>query len=271
VGHVLIAGCGDLGSALGVRLAGEGHVVWGLRRETKALPTAIRGVEADLAVPNTMRNLPRVDVAVYLGPGEARAFGYFVAALAARKQKLARLFVASGLEVYGDRGGEWVDEDSAIEPKSERGKALAEIESLARDAPWPTTIVRLGELYGPSRLAWLASVLAGEPVAVKGPTAHVSPIHRDDAAQALAHLVSLKKKKPEGLYLFVDRTTVPVIELLGHLEKAAGRPMPALSASPTAPPDVRAMSDRLVETGFRFLYPSFREGYAPLLSRLARR
>ena len=267
---MLIAGCGDLGSALGVRLAGDGHVVWGLRRETKGLPTAIRGVEADLSIPNTMRNLPRVDVAVYLGPSDARAFGYFVAALAARKQKLGRLFVASAVEVYGDRGGEWVDEDSAIGPKDERGRALAEVESLARDAPWPATIVRLGALYGPSRLAWLSSVLSGEAVAIAGPTAHANPIHRDDAAQALAHLVSPKKKRPDPLYLLVDRTPVPVIELLEHLAQRTRRPMPALAPSPTAAPDVRAMSDRLVETGFRFLYPSFREGYAPLLSRLRR-
>ena len=254
-----------------MRLAGEGQVVWGLRRETKGLPTAIRGVEGDLSVPNTMRNLPRVDVAVYLGPAEPRSFGYFVSALGARRQKLARLFVASGLAVYGDRGGEWVDEDSAIEPKGERGRALAELEALARDAPWPVTVVRIGELYGPSRLAWLSCVLEGGPVAVTGPTAHANPIHRDDAAQALAHLVSLKKKKAETLYLLVDRTPVPVVELLEHVAQRAGRPMPPLAPSPSAPPDVRAMSDRLAETGFRFLYPSFREGFAPLLSRLGRR
>ena len=48
---VLIAGCGDVGSALGERLLGAGHTVRGLRRQADALPPGILPLQADLERP----------------------------------------------------------------------------------------------------------------------------------------------------------------------------------------------------------------------------
>ncbi|MGH7351559.1 MAG: hypothetical protein ACREJJ_04205 [Candidatus Methylomirabilales bacterium] len=45
--RILIAGCGYVGTALAERLAGEGHVVWGLSRDPKGLPPAVRPLAAD--------------------------------------------------------------------------------------------------------------------------------------------------------------------------------------------------------------------------------
>jgi Trk K+ transport system NAD-binding subunit len=39
--RVLIAGCGDVGAELGVRLVEEGHTVWGLRRHSDTLPSSL--------------------------------------------------------------------------------------------------------------------------------------------------------------------------------------------------------------------------------------
>lgn len=268
MGHVLIAGCGYLGTALGVRLAAEGHVVWGLSRSPGELPTSIRGIEGDLGVPNTLRNLPAVDWVFYLAGGGHAGVRYLLGALAAGRQRITRLFYGSGLDVYGHRGGEWVDEDSAVAPATARAREMHESEQLVAAAPWPSTAVRLGEVYGPSRLGVLGHVMRGEPVAVPAPAAHVSPIHRDDAVGALVHL--LGRRESEAVYLLVDRTPVPRVEMLEWLGSRTGRGLPPLTESAEAHPDVRAMSDRLVETGFAFCYPSFREGFVPLLSRLGR-
>ena len=46
---VLIAGCGYVGTALGEMLAGDGHDVYGLKRDPSELPAAIRPVKADLS------------------------------------------------------------------------------------------------------------------------------------------------------------------------------------------------------------------------------
>lgn len=277
--HVLVAGCGYLGSALGVRLAAEGHVVWGLRRHPERLPTAIRPVEGDLRVPNTLRNLPKVDQIFYLAspdgddPESLRAariegVGYLLAALAADRQRIRRVFYASSVSVYGPRGGDWVDEDSELRPEGADAEHLARAETLLREAPFPVTVVRLGELYGPGRLGLLDAVLGTGPVPGFAPTSHANLVHRDDAVGALRHLAS--SSKPERTYVAVDREPAPRLEILQWLATRLSRPMPAIDASAAAAvgPDVRAMSERLVESGFSFRYPSFREGYAPMLTKL---
>ena len=53
--NILIAGCGYVGTALGLRLAAAGHVVWGIRRSAEGLPSGIRHVAADLTIPETLR------------------------------------------------------------------------------------------------------------------------------------------------------------------------------------------------------------------------
>src|SRR5207247_4496815 len=64
--NVLIAGCGYIGTALGLRLAAEGYTVWGLRRRPEALPPSLHPVAADLTVPESLRALPRgIDVVFY--------------------------------------------------------------------------------------------------------------------------------------------------------------------------------------------------------------
>jgi hypothetical protein len=44
--HVLIAGGGDIGTALGVEPAAMAHDVWGIRRTSGGLPSAVRGPAA---------------------------------------------------------------------------------------------------------------------------------------------------------------------------------------------------------------------------------
>ncbi len=275
--HVLIAGCGYVGTALGTRLAAEGHVVWGLRRDPRALPSVIRAVEADLRVPNTLRNLPRVDYVFHLVSPErpdedaaqaARVEGlrYLLAALAFGRQRVKRLFLASCLDVYGDREGAWVDEDSELTPTPAAGRSLYDARGRGADAPVPTTVVRLGEVYGPGRLGMLEPVLAQSAVRVARPTEHVNLVHRDDAAGALAHLLGLRA--PASTYLVVDREPIPRVTVVEWLATRLGRPAPPLAPRSGAPADIRAMSERLVESGYAFRYPTFKQGYEPIVSRL---
>jgi nucleoside-diphosphate-sugar epimerase len=46
--RVLMAGCGYVGSALGLLLTAEGHLVFGLRRDTSTLSSSITPVQVDL-------------------------------------------------------------------------------------------------------------------------------------------------------------------------------------------------------------------------------
>jgi len=283
VHRILVAGCGYLGSALAVRLAGERHLVWALRRNARELPKNVTRFEGDLLVPNTLRHVPDVDFVFYLATthdgASARAvhvdgLRYLLAALAARRVRVKRLIVGSCLDVYGARDGRWVDEASPAEPTSTSGRAVHESERVAAEtgSRCPITVVRLGEIYGPGRLGALDPLLHNASL-TPADVRWTNLIHRDDAAGALCHLIGLRRPAP--LYVAVDREPIERPALAGWLAEQLGRPAPAIDASrASAPPpesgpsNVRALSELLVESGYNFVYPTYREGYRTTLGQL---
>ena len=56
--RVLIAGCGDVGNVLATSLLQDGHIVYGLKRDTATLPDGVRPIQADLTRPDTLEDLP---------------------------------------------------------------------------------------------------------------------------------------------------------------------------------------------------------------------
>lgn len=280
--RVLIAGCGYVGSALAVRLAAAGHVVFALRRSASELPRNVTPFEADLLVPKTLRHVPDVDLVCFLA-ADVRArsevrratrvtgVASLVAALAARRVRLERLVVGSCVSVYGGTDARWVDEDSAAVPSDAAGEDARAAELAARDADPNAVIVRIGDVYGPGRLGVLERVLDGASL---GPSdaRFTNPIHRDDVAGILEHL--LFAKKTSSHYVAVDREPVEVPALAEWLAGNLGKRPPAIDASGVAgslpATNVRCMSDRVVEAGYKFRYPTYRDGYRAVLSQLRR-
>jgi nucleoside-diphosphate-sugar epimerase len=281
----LIAGCGYVGEALGVRLASEGHTVYGLRRRVlRPLPGVIP-IEADLAVPASLVDLPvALDTVFYLAsPGGAEDALYrsayvdgqrhLYAALARRGQRPRRVLFASSTAVYGQRDGEWLDESAPTEPVDFRGRRLLEAESLlANTAFIPGVCVRFGGIYGPRRSSLIESVRAGRAVVRAGAPHYTNRIHRDDCVGVLRHLMQLEA--PEPLYLGVDGEPADEAAVLRWLAGALGAPEPRVAAAGAPVPRERRSSkrcrnDRLLASGYRFLYPSFREGYRAILAEPA--
>ncbi|RLB56698.1 MAG: hypothetical protein DRJ42_02620 [Deltaproteobacteria bacterium] len=270
--RILIVGCGHLGSAIGIRLAAQGHGVWGMRRDPSKLPMNLNPVEGDVTIPNTLRRIPDVDLVLYLvrpdRDDEATLSGtltrgprYLVEAFRAKGLRPKRFFVGSSVSVFGDRGGEWVDEDSEPKPRDAMAVALHAGERLLREAEAPVTVLRYGEVYGPDRPGLRDALRRGAGV-FPNPTAHANLIHIRDAVEATLHLLTRKRLEP--LYLMVDRKPAPRLEVLAWLAEHHGAQLPAVDGAVAAPYDVRAMSERLVESGFRFQYPTYREGYRRL-------
>lgn len=88
--------------------------------------------------------------------------------------------------VYGDRGGDWVDEDSALQPTGERGRRRVSAEAgwraLQTDAA--IQLFRLAGIYGPGRSA-LDTVRRGQARRIVKPNQVFSRIHVDDIARIL--------------------------------------------------------------------------------------
>ncbi len=131
-------------------------------------------------------------------------------------------------------------------------------------APFPGTVLRLGGIYGPGRTSLLERARSGVP----GGPAFTNRIHRDDAAAALLHLALLPTAEP--CYVGVDCEPATEAEVLAWLARRLGvtpaeAPGVAPSSSRRARGSKRCRNARLLASGFRFRYPTWREGYEALL------
>jgi nucleoside-diphosphate-sugar epimerase len=280
--NILIAGCGYVGTALGLRLAAAGHVVWGIRRSAEGLPSAIRHVAADLTIPETLRELPpALDVMFYTaapnGADEAAyraiyvdGLRYVLEALVRQHQSPQRVLLTSSTAVYAQSGGEWVDETSPTEPQHFTGRRVLEGERVLLDGPFPATVLRLGGIYGPGRTSLIERVRQGLAMCRDGPPFYTNRIHRDDCAGALHHLMTLSQ--PEFRYIGVDHEPADYCDVLCWLAAQLGAPPPRVEASSGTDTrrhrtNKRCRHDKLIASGYVFRYPTFREGYAALLAR----
>ncbi|HYW06593.1 MAG TPA: SDR family oxidoreductase [Longimicrobium sp.] len=269
--RVLIAGCGYVGSALAARLLEDGCEVWGMRRNPDALPSGVRPLAADLGDPATLRALPtELDTVFYTAGAdgstdEAYRAAYVVGLrnlLAALPHAPRRIIFTSSTSVYGQSGGEWVDEDSPTEPAGFGGRRMLEGEALARAAGG--VVLRLGGIYGPGRTRYIDQVRGGDAECPAEAT-FTNRIHRDDCAGALRHLMLLPDPRP--VYLGVDRAPAEVCEVLGWLAERLGMEPPRRGAAGgRTRGNKRCRSDRLVASGYDFIHPGYREGFEALLA-----
>jgi len=288
--HVAIVGCGYVGLELGRQLTPQ-HRVTGVRRSFDGVDAVadagLEAVHADATDPNDLFALPSADVVVYAasaGADDESARETYVEGLrtviehfGSLQSPPRHLVYTSSTGVYGDHDGAWVDEETPLEPASERQRILLEAESIALEHGTPDierTVVRFGGLYGPGR----------SPVDryLEGPVSpgYVNLVHRDDAAGAIAHL--LEADRGAGVVNVVDDEPVDRTDLAAWIAEASGEPVP-----PTVPLDERDLSAArrrrlsankrvsnatLTDRGYKLTYPTFRQGLTDGLadSRAAR-
>lgn len=273
---VLIVGCGDLGTEAGLRLAAAGHRVVGWRRSPDKLPPAIEGVAADLAgeLPTVPPGTDLVVIAVAADGHDEDAYrAAYVDGVARVLDALERdgvtpervLFVSS-TAVYGAASGD-VNEETPAEPTAFNGRVMREAELLLLDRLAGTStdaiVLRLGGIYGPGRTRLIDQVRTGE---ARATTRRTTRIHRDDAATAIVHLITMADP-PERVYLGVDdeaATQADVVRFLAH-ELGAPEPQDA-EATSNRGADRACSNARLRSTGWAPTYPTYAAGYRAVLA-----
>lgn len=267
--RVLIAGCGDVGNALGKRLRADGCEVWGLRRNVSALADGIRPWPVDLTDPDSVRSPPvQFDYLFYTASADRRDESSYRAvyvdglrnllgALEATGSPLRRVFFTSSTAVYGQRNGEWIDEGSTTEPSGFNGRVLLEAEEIMRSSD-SGVAVRLSGIYGPGRTRLIKRVWNEEATATQSWT---NRIHVEDCAALLHHLMRIDA--PSDVYLGSDDEPATTAEVVTWMSEQLGLATPPKADAPSS--NKRCRNTLLRDTGYRFLHPSFREGYAPII------
>lgn len=180
--------------------------------------------------------------------------------------------------VYGDRGGDWVDEDSAPEPTSARSEHRVAAErawlTLHRDRGLPVHLFRLAGIYGPGRNA-LDQVRAGTARRIHKPGQVFSRIHVDDIATVLE--ASIAKPHPGRAYNLCDDSPAPPAEVVAQactligLEPPPLVPYEAAGLSAMARGfyrDNKRVSNRRIkeELGVALAYPDYQAGLKAILA-----
>ena len=293
--RVAILGCGYVGLELGRQLAAVGDHPVGVRRSAAGLAlcdaAGIPGVRADVTEPSSLSAIPDVDALVYAAspgrgaadPRAVRVAGVrnAVSHFAARDEPPERLVSLSSTGIYGDQGGARVDEETPIDPATERQRLLLDAETAARTAAeragLTVTVVRLAGLYGPGRYR-LDRYLDG-PVAA----GTLNLVHREDAAGVCRTV--LDTADPPDTLCAADDEPADKHELATWLAAACGVPTPSLvsvdealghtdrseHAARRLAASKRVATDRLQGLGYIPRFPTFREGYRPAIRAFEQR
>lgn len=275
--NVLIAGCGYVGVRLAERLQAAGHSVLGLRRSEPPPLPYLRWIRGDLAA-KSMDPLPVPVDAVVLAAGlrqdaEERyrqlfmdGYDWLIREVLSR-HPVRRLVMVSTTGVFAENNGGWVDESSPVKSDHAPGRYYLAAEDLVRQSSLPFSIVRLSGLYGPERFRLIREVREGLARRHGPPVHFLNHLHADDAAGALAFILQHDGSPP--VVVASDRDPADRDEVLSWIAHRMGRG--EIPPTDDAPRPVRrsgnkrCRSDLLIRLGYRFTFPTYREGYEMLL------
>jgi nucleoside-diphosphate-sugar epimerase len=198
----------------------------------------------------------------------------------AHAEHLRSIVYLSTIGVYGDRNGEWVDEQTAPHPAATRSRARLDAErawqelSLRRGTA--VAILRLAGIYGPGQNA-LIQVARGNARRVVKPGQVFNRIHVEDIAQSIDAAFT---RKASGIFNVTDDEPSPAGDPLAFAAQLLGTPPPPEVPYEEAAPSMtemaksfwqecrRVRNDKLKrELGVVLRYPTYREGLRALIDR----
>ncbi|KPQ08758.1 MAG: nucleoside-diphosphate-sugar epimerase [Saliniramus fredricksonii] len=193
--------------------------------------------------------------------------------------RLSWIGYLSTIGVYGDTGGEWIDEETEFEAVSARAKARRAAEeawlALGERTGKAVQIFRLGGIYGPGRSA-ITQLRAGKARRIVKPGQVFNRIHVADIAAVLR--ASLAKPDPGRIYNLVDDHPAPPQDVIAHAAELIGMepppeiPFAEAEMSPMARAfyaDCKRVRSRRIreELGVTLQYPDYRAGLAALAAQ----
>ncbi len=167
-----------------------------------------------------------------------------------------QVIYTSSYAVYGDYGGQWVDESTPLRPGSPKQEILAAAEQVLLSAASPTRkmcVFRLGGIYGPGReLVKIFRRAAG----TTRPGTGNEPgnwVHLDDIVGTIAFA---QAHGLEGIYNLVSEP-MPNRELLDRV--CTAHHLPPIRWDPHQPSpksyNAKVMNQKLRSAGYEFLHP----------------
>ncbi|WP_456380283.1 SDR family oxidoreductase [Thiolapillus sp.] len=230
---ILIAGCGYIGRRLARELSASD--VSGLVRSrescAKLVEMGIHPLQWDLA---KLVNIPLpsrdADIYYLLPPpktGVVDSFlENFLQGLEAHGQPRRLLYLGT-TGVYGDCGGDWVDEDAPVRPRVDRAlrrfDAEQQLYRWAGETGAELVILRVAGIYGPGKLP-LQRLRAGKPMVAEQFAPWTNRIHADDLVQVC--LAAMVRGRDGEIYNVSDGQPGNMTDYFNQVADFAGLPRP---------------------------------------------
>jgi len=271
--RVVCLGAGRLASRLPALLPKAKLFGLSRSRPTQVSVSALEWIHCDLSWPAAKLNdvltaLGPIDAVVYTATPSSRSVSDYQHMYVDVPRKIQSLLDASRTRwihvsstgVFGHCHGEWVHEDTAPTPKSVIAKLLRESEQVVAGYG-NSAIIRLGGIYGPSRLHLRQAIENGRQF--QGwPWNYTNRIHELDASRALAWL--LEHPSPGvTIYHGVDHDPAPmhqVVERIASQYDLELQPFVRLKNAHEAQQNKRVGNRALLASGFTFRFPSLIQG-----------
>ncbi len=271
---LFIFGLGYTAKQLALRRVSEGWSVGGTVRSEKSAQDLIgKGIGAQVWPGNDFNIPVGSHWVISVPPNETGC--PVAAAFGDQAGQAASITYLSTTGVYGDLGGGWAFEWSALNPQSDRARARVKAEGQWQAlAKGQARLVRLPGIYGPGRSAFDRLKAGQAEMAVK-PGQVFSRVHVEDLVGGLVRL--LDRPSASGVFHFCDDEPAPPEAVIVEAARLLG--MPAPSAKPV---DEAALSDMArsfyaeckrvsnarakAELGWRPKHVSYREGLSAILA-----
>lgn len=230
--RLLVIGCGDVGMRMLPLLRGRFRVFAVTSQASRCDELRAAGaipLVADLDKPATLARLARLaPTIVHLAPPQSEGLAdRRTRNLTAILPDRATLVYVSTTGVYGDCGGELVDETRAVQPQNARAKRRVDAERVlrawAKRSASRLSILRVPGIYAADRLP-VERLHKGTPALAADEDVHTNHIHADDLAKIL--VLAVFRAAPMRIYHAVDDSDMKMAEYFDAVADAFRLPRP---------------------------------------------
>jgi len=249
---MIIVGCGYIGRAVARAYIARGESVVGIVRSAGSAAaveaTGARALQLDLDrdPPEAVAGLATAGEQVFHfapppGEGEQDPLTARLVELFEHNGPPRRVVYIGTTGVYGDCGGDWVDEDRPVQPLAPRAKRRWDAEQRLR--AWSAAsggelvILRVAGIYACDRLP-LTRIESGQPVVQADQAPWTNRIHAEDLVAVC--IAAMERASTGGLYNVCDGHPSTMTDYFCRVADAAGLPRPPQIPLAEAPGQVSA-------------------------------